>query len=356
MIQQILIVSLCLFANSARSFAASRQLAAPDELHAVPTVLRISSAVVRKDDWVYLFGPKLDQYVKIPFHPEAKTRALRFGEYTQSIRITAPKAHYPGDWRGILFFGDKTMLWDASMLQLILFFPEKNKDKSNVSEKKTEKGQDDKDKTTEPDDKEKDKAKAKEKDRVIQEVTVPIDMIKPPRDRQGEPTTVETTKARAQVRNAFKKVFGSRFSGLAALPKGWIEGKNNFYAMASNMEGYPLTVMGCAEGDPTGCTMERFCYLEGGPKIKAKDVAGVGVSEKEKLLLMGDAGRHSIHVYHWDSCFNVKYLRTIELPKSIMKITSLHIDNDNLLWVTTNKWENQFDSNLYYWEAKDWQK
>lgn len=315
-IQQLLIILLCIVASSNQLFAANKQLSAPDELHAVPTVLRISSAVVRKDDSLYLFGPKLDQYVKIPFHPEAKTRALRFGEYTQSTRITAPKAHYPGDWRGILFFGDKTMLWDAGMLQLVLFFPEKNK--------------------------------------IIQEVTVPIDMIKPPRDRQGEPTTIETTKARAHVRNAFKKVFGSRFSGLSQLPKGWIEGKKNSYIMASTMEGYPLTVMGCAEDDPTGCTMERFCYLEGGPPIKAKDVAGVGVSEKEKLLLVGDAGRHSIQVYHWDSCFNVRYVRTLELPKSIMKITSLHIDSDNLLWVTTNKWENQFDSNLYYWD--DWQK
>lgn len=318
MLLQILIVSLFVLAGSIPTFAANKQLSAPDELHAVPTVLRISSAVVRKDDSVYLFGPKLDQYVKIPFHPEAKTRALRFGDYTQSTRITAPKAHYPGDWRGILFFGDKTMLWDASMLQLILFFPEKNK--------------------------------------VIQEVTVPIDRIKPPRDRQGEPTTVETTKARAQVRNAFKKVFGSRFSGLATLPKGWIDGGKKSYIMASNMEGFPLTVMDCAEDDPTACTMERFCYLEGGPQIKAKDVAGVGVSEAGRLLLVGDSGRHSINVYHWDSCFNVKYLKTIDLPKSIMKITSLQIDSENLLWVTTNKWENQFDSNLYYWEASDWQK
>lgn len=318
MITQIFILSLCVLVSSAPAFAANKLLSAPDELHAVPTVLRISSAVVRKDDSVYLFGPKLDQYVKIPFHPEAKTRALRFGEYTQSTRITAPKARYPGDWRGILFFGERTMLWDASMLQLILFFPEKTK--------------------------------------VIQEVTVPIDRIKPPRDPQGEPTTVETTKARAQVRTAFKKVFGSRFSGLAALPKGWIEGGKNSYIMASNMEGFPLTVMGCAEDDPTSCTMDRFCYLEGGPQIKAKDVAGVGISERKKLLLVGDAGRHSIQVYHWDSCFNVKHLRTIDLPKSIMKMTSLHIDSDDLLWVTTNKWENQFDSNLYYWESADWQK
>lgn len=309
-------ILIAVIANTSVGKAANKELTAPDELHAVPTVLRISSAVVRKDDFLYLFGPKVDQYVKIPFHPEAKTRALRFGEYTQSTRIDAPKAHYPGDWRGMLFFGDKQMIWDAGMLQMVLFFPEKNK--------------------------------------VIQEVTVPIDMIKPPSDRQGEPTTVETNKARGKIRSAFKKVFGSRFSGLATLPSGWMEGKKNYYAMASNIEDYPVTVMGCAEDDPTGCTMERFCYLEGGPTIKSKDVAGIGVSAKDKLVLVGDSGRQEIQVYHWDSCFNVRYVRTLKLPKNIMKITSLHVDHEDLLWVTTNRWENQFDSNLYYWETGQW--
>lgn len=315
---QILIISIAFLTESALAVSENKLLVVPDELHAVPTVLRSSSAVVREDDSLYLFGPKLEQYVKIPFHPEAKTRTTRFGEYTQSTRIPAPKSRYPGDWRGILFFDDdKTLLWDASMLQLVLFFPEKNK--------------------------------------VIQEVTVPIDMIRPPRDKQGEPTAIETSKARVAIRSAFKKIFGSRFTGLTQLPSGWMEGKKNFYAMASNIEGYPVTIMGCAADDPTGCTMDRFCYLEGGPGIKSKDVAGIGVSEKEKQLLIGDAGRHAIHVYHWDSCFNVRYLRTLTLPANIKKLTSLSVDHENLLWVTTNQWESQFDSNLYYWEPKQWQ-
>jgi hypothetical protein len=318
-IRNYLLTAILLLSVEQSSFGASKNLVlpAPDELHAVPTVLRSSSAIVREKDELFLFGPKLNQYVKIPFHPDAKTRTTRFGEYTQSTRIPVPPTKYPGDWRGIMFFeGEKNMLWDASMLQLVLFFPNKN--------------------------------------RVIQETTVPIDMIKPARDSQGEPTSVETAKARNKIRTAYKKVFGSRFSGFSALPSGWLEGKKNYYAMASNIADFPLTIMSCAEDDPVGCVMDRICYLDGGPSIKSKSVAGVGVSKNGKLLLMGDAERHAIHVFHWDSCFNVHYLKSLELPKNIATITSLHIDHEDLLWVTTNKWENQFDSNLYYWEPSQW--
>ncbi len=314
---RLIAVSFSLASQASLGVSKNSLLPTPDELHAVPTVLRSSSAIVREKDELFLFGPKLNQYVRIPFHPEAKTRITRFGEYTQSTRVAVPPTKYPGDWRGIMFFeGEKSMLLDASMLQLVLFFPNKN--------------------------------------RVIQETTVPIDMIKPARDPQGEPTSVETGKARTKIRSAYKKVFGSRFTGFASLPAGWLQGKKNYYAMASNIEDFPLTVMGCAEDDPTGCTMDRFCYLEGGPHIKSKSVAGVGVSKNGKLLLMGDSERQSIHVFHWDSCFNVRYLRSLELPKNIATITSLHIDHEDLLWVTTNKWENQFDSNLYYWEPSQW--
>src|SRR4051812_29279244 len=88
---QILIISIALLAESASAAHVSKLLISPDELHAVPTVLRSSSAVVREGDNLYLFGPKAEQYVKIPFHPEAKTRTARFGEYTQSTRIPVPQ-------------------------------------------------------------------------------------------------------------------------------------------------------------------------------------------------------------------------------------------------------------------------
>lgn len=298
---------------------AASLLPEPDELHAVPTVLRAVHGISLGPDGLYIFGAGLSDYVRMPFQPEGKTRVARFGEYTQSERLKVPETKYPGEWRGILFDQDsKRILWDATMLQMVQFVPEK------------------------------------EKIRVIQQTTVPVDMLRPPADRMGEPTAQETVKARAKFKSAYRKIFGLKYTGLTALPSGWMAGKKKNYLMSTRIEGFPLTVLGCDQQDSLTCTMERYCYLEGGPKIGAQDVSGVGVSPKGKIVLVGDAGRHQVHAYRWESCFNVRYIKSLSVPPMVQKLTSLQVDEADNLWLSTGKWENKFDSNLYYWEPSSW--
>lgn len=294
------------------------QLPDPDELHAVPTVIRAVHGLTVFKSELYLFGAGLEEYVRVPFSPNGKTRVERFGEYTQAERLKFPKTKFAGEWRGLLFDEKgRRIIWDASMLQLALFF---SKDLQLSSE-----------------------------------TTVPVDLLLPPADRMGEPSKTEVERARLKFIRAHKKVFGPRYTGLSKLPKNWMKGPGRTrYLMATKIVGFPITVLACDEDEPLTCLMERFCFLEGGPKLSADSVSGVGILASKRTILIGDAARHSVHLFQWNSCFDVRYLRSLNLPKSIEKMTSLQVDEEDRLWVTTGKWESRFDSNLYYWDKLDW--
>lgn len=318
-------VSVVLFGVfSSPLWARTITLKDPDELHAAPTALRRLASVFREKETLYLFGPGLDHYAKMPFKVEGKTRQERYGEYAQVERIKVPPSKYPGEWRGFIkatksVNDARKTIWDATMLQLLQFFPEKGT--------------------------------------VVQEATVPADVLKPARDRMGEPTQAEIKASRETFQKNQRRVFGPKYTGMVRLPEDWVPGAGkDHFLLATKIESFPVTMMSCNSDDEVACTMERFCYLEGGPSVKPKDVAGVGTvttANKKRYLLVGDAGRHQIQVYQWNSCFDVRHTKTLVLPKFIQKLTSIFTDQEDLLWVTTEKWENKFDSNLYYWELEN---
>lgn len=305
---------VCVLSALAPNFLMAAGLSEPDKIHAVPTVLRSLSGLHVADTELYLFGPRLDEYVRTPFNSDGKSRAERFGEYVNAERLKFPKTALPAEWRGILHEeGKRRILWDATSLRLIQFFPENGS--------------------------------------VVQESTVAADLLKPPADRMGEPTVKETTSARQRFKAAYRKVFGLRYSGLVRAPKGWMAGAKNYFVVATKIADFPVTVLACLKDDPMSCMMDRFCYLEGGPKIAAKAVSGVAAQAQSNLLYLGDSERQAIHVYKWDSCLNVRFQKSIALPKSLQKITTLQIDSEGRLWVGTDKWDNNFDSSLYYWDT-----
>lgn len=313
--------TLLLSGNCVSLFAGSEILTDPDELHAVPTVLKSLRGFTVTEDELYLFQERSDEYVQMPFRPEAKTRVDRFGKYLDSVRLNVGKTKYPGEWRGMLWSdedGRRKVFWDASMMQLVQFMNEGNK--------------------------------------IIQEVTVPADRLKPPSDRMGEPTAKETSKYRAKFKSVYRKIFGVRYTGLTPLPKGWMSGDKVAYLVSTKIPEFPITVLGCLPEDPVACTMERFCFLENGPNIKPESIRGVGVLPSKKFVLIGDAERHRVHIYKWESCFNSRYVKSLELPKMIQKLSSLQVDAKERLWISTEMWENKFDSNLYYWDAGTWLK
>lgn len=301
-------------------FLTAKVLQSPDELHAVPTVLPSLHGFAIEANDIYLFGHRLDEYVRMPFNAVGRTRVERFGEYISSQRIKSPQTKYPGEWRGIILNQEKKrLLWDASMMQLVLFNPDGNK--------------------------------------IIQEVTIPVDRLKPPADSMGEPTAKETERLRKKFKSSYRKVFGVRYTGLSRLPEGWFPGKKTTYLIATKIPNFPLLQMGCDVDDPMTCMMERFCYLEGGPALGPNGLNGVATFQKgkERLIAVGGSDRKSIRIYRWESCFNIRYQYVLELPAMLQQITALYIDSADRLWVATEKWENNFDSNLYYWDKESWQ-
>ncbi|MCX6116842.1 MAG: hypothetical protein NT027_04825, partial [Proteobacteria bacterium] len=219
-------------------------LAEPSELTAVPTVLRSLDGLFVGQDYILAFNSTGEEYTKIPFTFEAKTREQRFGKYVDVERIKVPNTKLPGQWKGVLFpsqlpKADRRSFWDATMLQVAQVFL---KDQS-----------------------------------IIQSRSIPNDLIRPAADRLGEPTKKETSRVRADFKSKYRKVFGSRYTGMSKVPLAW-ESKNSqsdHYLVASKIESYPLLMMACDKSDETSCLLDRVCYLEGGPKSIEQSLSGV---------------------------------------------------------------------------------
>jgi hypothetical protein len=288
-----------------------------DGLHSVPTILPSTFGIHRDGETLFYFAKGHLEYIQAPLKLDSDKREQRFGKYTDSLRINVPVVPLPGDFRGFLKTSSKRkVLWDARAMRLVEFVPGKNI--------------------------------------VVRDVTVPVDRLRPPRDSMGEPTSIEVEKSRVRFKAAYRKVFGNRYSGIAKLPDAWSERGKSGHLVASMIDGFPLMLLNCAVDDALDCQMTRHCFLDGGLKIDAKNVVGVGVVEKGRFLTVGDRGRHQIHVYRWNSCFDIRYLRSVSLPKSTKSMLTHIVDEDSNLWVGSDQIESMNDSNIHFWRLADW--
>jgi hypothetical protein len=301
-------------------FSKTYDLSEPDELHAVPTVLKAVHGLSVLKNRLFFFGYGQEDYVESTILPEGKTREGRFGRYGDNKRIANPKTKYPGEWRGILKEDEKhRILWDASMLQIVRISLKDNS--------------------------------------VAEEATVPVDLLSPPEDRIGKATQYETKIARKKFKAAYKKLFGPRYTGLVPLPKKWERAsEKDRYLIATKIESFPLIVLACDAKDPMNCMMERFCSLDDHFSVDAPDVRGVAADPESKTLVVGDSKTNILHFFKWSSCMKIDYRYSLKLPKLVQTMTSVHIDESKRLWVTTGKWEYKYDSNVYYWEQQEWMK
>ena len=296
----------------------SIELPDADAFHAAITINRGLSGAFIRDGEAFLFSGALPNMVRLPLDFEGKTREEKFGLLTDQKRIPLLDAKYPGTWRGAFMIGDRMVAWDASMLQ-ILVMNEKNY-------------------------------------KTILSATVPTDLIRPAADRGGEPTTLEIKIERGKFRSISRKIFGMKYTGIAAVPPSWEKGSGANYVVTSKVPGYPLLVMNCRTEDPGSCMMTRHCFMESGPKISPEAVVGVAVMAESKEILIGNSNLNEIDVYKFNSCFDVVWQRKIKLPARLPKISNLTIDAEQRLWVVTPIPDSFTDSNIFYWEKDTWFK
>jgi hypothetical protein len=292
------------------------ELPIPDESHAALTVERGLSGVSSVDSALLVFPGKSQHMVKIPLDMKAKNRETKFGKMTDQTKIPLENSTYPGDWRGAYEAPDRIIVWDASLLQLLVL-------------------------------------RAKDFKTVLS-TTVPIDTLKPPADRMGEPTAREVTRTRERFRANSRKIFGSKFSGMAEMPAGWSKGDGRQFLLSTHIAEFPVLIMGCLKDDPATCRATRHCFLEGGPKRAADAVTGIGVVPGARELVIGDSGTNQIDVYKFNSCFDVVWKRTLRLPARLPKLSNVSVDSEGRLWVTTLVSDSFTDSNLLYWDKETW--
>jgi hypothetical protein len=313
------LLAFVLLSNAYLVMAAGKEvrvLEIPDERHAALTVERGLYGLFPTENAVFVFPGKTDRFVRIPVNLSAKHRDERFGKLTDQTKFPILDAKYPGDWRGMFESGDRIVLVDSSMLQLLLL---------------------------------------RKKDyRTVMSATVPTDILKPAMDRGGEPTTIETASTRKKFLAASRKIFGTKYTGFAEMPGNWMDDGNRNFLLASRVPGFPLLVLGCRKNEDLSCMVSRHCFLEDGNPVAPESVTGVAVSPVDRLIAIGDSSSNTIRLYKFNSCFDVRYSRSVRLPDRLPKLTNIQIDSKGRLWVTTAIPDSFTDSNLFFWEKDQW--
>ncbi len=186
--------------------------------------------------------------------------------------------------------------------------------------------------------------------------TMVIDKIRPFPDPRGEPTRHEV----AITRDKFIKGFRLRIdreivgAGMVRVPDQWASARVHPFLMATRIPGYPLVTVRCPKEHPGYCEVDRQCFLAGGPDLDKIELAGLGLSQKSRRIVLGDAKGHRILIYRFQSCYHVPFEREITLPKEVKEIRNVMIDPDDRLWLSTRFSDDFHNASVFVWEASAW--
>lgn len=184
--------------------------------------------------------------------------------------------------------------------------------------------------------------------------SIPRDLIRPPRDRGGEPTKPEIQSFRQAFNKEWNQTIPYKSSGIAsAFSKATGTTAARSYFVALSLPKFPLALMECQKDEPSQCSLTRECYLEGA-RIPAAARAGVAVSEKRGLMIFGNRQEGTLLGYTFHSCFHSVHSHTWVLPKPLKRLTNLMIDAEERLWVTTEEPDDFHNASVYYWPKESW--
>ncbi len=187
---------------------------------------------------------------------------------------------------------------------------------------------------------------------IVSSNQVPWDLIKPPRDRGGEPTTFEIKEAREKFRKAFRKKPLGGITGLAIKEKRKDGGLDFF--MSSNIPGFPLLELGCRakNGDFYQCQVERYCFIN--TSFKESYLSGIGYSPKRKVIILADAKKSELIYLKYNSCYSVTLVGRTSLPEKFKKVSGVAVDEEDTLWVSTLEPDDYLNASLFRWESSAW--
>lgn len=290
----------------------------PSDNRVAITPERNVTAVFRNSEGVYLLAHMRNTLVFLPFKMDGKSSEEVFGTFTETRRTEINKRLQEVAWRGISAFHKNLVVLDGLSPALVLLSQVKN---SGLFEE-------------------------------VMFHNLPRDLLKPPRDRIGEPGRPETEKLRSKFSANYARL-GTvpKFSGLTQLNGNIDRDMPIEFLLASRVLGFPLLKIGCKEEGVKSCRMTRSCWLHGLRGFEGNAVTGVAYSEKRKQVLMGDSKLNKIHVFSGQHCHSLQLKRSIDLPKEVKEISNIFVDANDFLWLTTSSPDLKKDASLYVFES-----
>lgn len=296
---------------------AVQDLKFPDEAESVETIEPSVFGIDVIKDAILSIVDTRAFIIKTPLKGLTGKRVENFGEITDSKRMELKLAQSEVHWRGISSADGKVLLLDGHNLSVTTVSP----DLSGV----------------------------------LSFHGIVWDKIKPPRDKGGEPTRVETERLRKAFKNAMNSAPLPKLVGMAPVSADWAQGseKEFHYLVATRITGFPLVAMACTADDPSRCRLTRACFVED-KQLGATDVIGIGVLQKEKIVVLGNHKNHELRKYRFNSCFHIVPKGRVFLPAKMKPATSLTIDSESRLWVASIRPDDYLNASIYTWKAGTW--
>jgi len=187
-----------------------------------------------------------------------------------------------------------------------------------------------------------------------------LDLVRPPRDPRGEPTRSEVADLRRGFTRSFAKVQldnNELFGGLAAIPPFWNDRDGSQFLLLIRVPGTPLMTVRCNGRNMNSCQAMRACFVHGLPSHLVEELYGLAVDPVRKELLIGSPGEQRIMRFKAPSCYHIAHLKDsddIGLPEQLKDLSSLFVDSDRNLWLTTLRPDLYKSGTLFRFNAADW--
>lgn len=303
-------------AEASKKTAATSALSEPILPQSLETIERKVYAVGRTANGLMIAPDRENFVITTPFTVGGANRELTFGKMLDSKRAVIGDKTELYDWRAFFPVENRILAFEGRLLMMVEL------DSTSLTE--------------------------------IIRRPIQWDTIKPPRDRGGEATTYESSQFRAAFKKAMLATKGLKSSGIATIPKSWLNNGKTNYLMLSKLERYPLLLMECDEQTPSSCVVTRGCNVEKKFKTKISDLRGIGISESRKQIIVGDPVAKELHAFKFNSCYSIQHTASRALPKKIKTLSNLTVDVDERLFITTEDPDDYLNASLYFWNNAQW--
>lgn len=317
------IIGLITLICSSQTEARETKLSFDDIDHAQISIERAIYGLYRQEDRLWLLPNFGSFIIESPYNSAATSSEAAFfmgnRDTAKGTRVPLPEDLSDSFWRGAFEFDEKLYFLDAYRKRFVRLDP-------------------------------KTKTWGRARDLVV-------DLARPPSDSRGEPTNQEIVQFRRKFLAAYNKVKAhpELFSDAELIPRSWrsrFDGSQ--VILATRIPGYPLVTMRCQSEGLGYCQFERACFLSPEHSPSSEQSSGLAIDEKRRRILIGNYKEQKIYVYRFQSCYHIALVHTMKLPEQLGKITAIHVDKEENLWVTTASPDSYRNASVYRWPKGKW--